>query len=210
MTKTFTAALHRRMTWFGVLLLALFAVGFGSVAHAATELWAGFEAAELGEDGLPVGWTLKENGTEMELSHDPTMVSEGTNSLLVTLVSEPGSNRRVMVTWTPGEEGEDWSDVKGMYVDVFNRHTDRIRFGFAIQTGDGWVWQELAPNPIEPGWTKDIYLSFDQAVWKSAATGWTYILPPTGLENLRGINFLIVSYEDGTFQFTLDNVRIVR
>lgn len=178
-------------------------------AQGAERLLIDFDQVALTEDGAIPDWYGKEFATGLVLTGEPSAVSEGRLGLYGYLEANPGGNRRGMIQWMLPEDMRDWTQIKGLLVDFYNPNDKDLRMGFAIQTGESWTWQEIAPVRLAPGWTKDIYYPFDQPVWKSASTGWSYVLPPFDLEDVRGINFLVVAFEDGSYEFALDNIRVV-
>lgn len=189
-----------------VALLCLLGLFF--TAYGAERLLVDFDQIMLGEDGTVPEWDGKEFATGLTLSDDPTVVSVGKVALYGYLEATPGGNRRAMIQWMLPADLRDWTAIKGVLVDFYNPNDKDLRMGLAIQTGDAWTWQEIAPVRLAPGWTKDIYYAFDEPVWKSANSGWSYVLPPFDLDDVRGINFLVVALEDGEYEFALDNIRV--
>lgn len=190
----------------GVALVCL--LGALVTAHGADRLLVDFDQLAPDEDGTLPGWDGKEFATGLVLTDNPAVVSVGSAALYGYLEATPGGNRRAMVQWMLPDDLRDWTSIKGLLVDFYNPNDKDLRMGLAIQTGDGWVWQEIAPVRLAPGWTKDIYYSFDTPVWKSSSTGWSYVAPPQDVTDVRGLNFLVVAFEDGSYEFALDNIRV--
>ncbi|MBE3583953.1 MAG: hypothetical protein IMX01_07570 [Limnochordaceae bacterium] len=194
-----------KLTSFAVTALLLIA-GLAGMAQAEKVVLADFEQLGVAADGSLPDWVLKEAGTKLVLTSDPQLVSQGNRALQVFMTVTKDQNRAMLQLLT---HGANWSDLTGLYVDVYNPLEESVDLIVAIQTAN-WDWKEFASITLDPGWNRDVYISFNQPFWKSSATGWAYTSVLTDKEEVNGLNFMFVVYNAGDCMFAIDNIRVER
>lgn len=182
----------------------LLVVGLAGMAQAEQVVLADFEQLSVAADGSLPDWVLKEAGTKLVLTTDPQLVSQGSRALQVFMTVTKDQNRAMVQLLT---QAANWSEVTGLYVDVYNPLEQSVDLIVAIQTAN-WDWKEFAAMTLDPGWNRDVYIPFDKPFWKSAATGWAYTAKLTNKEEVNGLNFMFVVYDLGDYMFAIDNIRL--
>ncbi|HHV55224.1 MAG TPA: hypothetical protein GXX55_07245 [Firmicutes bacterium] len=179
-------------------------VAVAGTARAEQVVLADFEQLGVAADGSLPDWVVKEAGTKLALTSDPQLVSQGQRALQVFMTATK-EQKRVMVQFLT--RGANWSDLTGLYVDVYNPLEDSVDLIVAIQTAN-WDWKEYAAITLDPGWNRDVYIPFNKPFWKSAATGWAYTSVLVDKGEVNGLNFMFVVGDVGDYMFAIDNVRV--
>ncbi|WP_010243958.1 cellulase family glycosylhydrolase [Acetivibrio cellulolyticus] len=94
---------------------------------------------------------------------------------------------------------EDWSAYEAISFTVDNPQTKEFLISVGICTGEKWYWHESNTVAVPATGSKDIVLYFNQEYWKTEASKWVNNTTISDLNDVKKIDFKIISNESGNF-----------
>lgn len=147
-------------------------------------------------------WEWKNTDTWSDATDVVTSLEDGALSLVISFDSSKGYGK---VAAQRLLDGQDWSEVKGVKMDIYNTTEGAIRLSVVLGTAvDGW--QEVPGRMIRPGLAEGMRFTFLDV--KSELTDWN-LGSPSGLDDMDSFYIYFMPVEEGLKgEVYIDNIEL--
>lgn len=102
----------------------------------------------------------------------------------------------------------DWSDYKGVGIDIYKPMEEEITVAFAICTGPSWLWHESLELPLKKGWNYNVRFDLVGTL-KSQLTEWEHTASLAEGDDVKRLVIKFFGKEEAEGFMVVDNIRII-